>query len=168
MLWNQPTAVRSTRTGVGRESCVQKQTGMEGLDAKGCRVKRRRANSWSIETGRGMCSRGGKRTADCDRRQLRRNVSLIRGNRGNQPLNGFSTQTNSPVTVEATILKLMITLLDHDTDIRLLRNHVHVIRMMDMWTQASVGLVVTGCVLMLKRALATVGTYRGCNRRQQN
>lgn len=115
-----------------------------------------------------MCSRGGKRTADCDRRQLRRNVSLIRGNRGNQPLNGFSTQTNSPVTVEATILKLMITLLDHDTDIRLLRNHVHVIRMMDMWTQASVGLVVTGCVLMLKRALATVGTYRGCNRRQQN
>jgi hypothetical protein len=62
----------------------------------------------------------------------------------------------------------MITLLDHETDIRVLRHHVFVIRMMGMWAQASVGSVVTGCDLMLKRALATVGTYRGCNRCRQN
>src|SRR5215472_12795028 len=97
---------------------------MEGLDAKGGRVKRGRANSRSIDTGRGMCPLGRKRSADCDGWQLRGNGSLIRGNRSKRRLNWSSAQTSSALTAQATILKLMITRFDPDTGIRVLRNPV--------------------------------------------
>src|SRR5215469_6700036 len=132
MLSNQPTTVRSRCTGVGRESCVQKQTRMEGLDAKGGRAKRGRDNSRSIGTGRGICPLGRKRSADCDGWQLRGNGSLIRGNGSNRRLNWSSAQTSRALTAQATILKLMITGFDHDTGIPVLRNPVWVMHVMDM------------------------------------
>jgi len=72
------------------------------------------------------------------------------------------------VTARTNVLQLILTRLDRSLGIGFLRNHVHMIRVMHIWTQVRVGLVVTKRELMLNRALATVRTYRRCNRCRQN
>lgn len=75
-----------------------------------------------------------ERTADHGRSQVRRKLQLMRRNRSDRLLNGFGTQTNGAVTPQPTVLQSMLKLLDHDAGFRLLRNHVHLIHVMHMWS----------------------------------
>jgi hypothetical protein len=62
------------------------------------------------------------------------------------------------MTAQMEALPLMLTWLDHNLAIRVLRNHAHVIHGMHMWTHMRVCFVVTERELMLRWRLATVRT----------
>jgi hypothetical protein len=62
------------------------------------------------------------------------------------------------MTAQMEALPWMLTRLDHNVAIRVLRDHVHMIHVMHMWTHMRVCFVVTQRELMLRWPLATVRT----------